>query len=101
MHGNKHLKLLHIARSIDLLTNYRAVAIFVLQDLIRKKEGDLLAKKRMASPRKLKQEQLSNFINSHLDAYLREVADFFGVTIKAIFYAFKKRKISLKKDDIL
>lgn len=63
----------------------------------KKNEGDLAPKKRVTPPRKLNQEQLFQFIDSHPDAYLREIAEFFGVTIQAIFYACKRYKISLKK----
>lgn len=81
----------------------KAVAIFgislksIWNWIKKKKEGDLAPKKRAASPRKLNQEQLFKFIESHPDAYLREIAEFFDVTIQAIFYACKRYKISLKK----
>lgn len=81
----------------------KAVAIFgislktIWNWIKKKKEGDLAPKKRVTSPRKLDQEPLLRFIDSHPDAYLREIAEFFGVTIQAIFYACKRYKISLKK----
>lgn len=58
----------------------------------KKREGNLSPKTRVATPRKINQEQLRNFIDSHPDAYLREIAEHFGVTIQAIFYACKRSK---------
>lgn len=63
----------------------------------RKKEGKLPPEKRKRSPRKIKNELLIEFIESNPDAYLREIADHFGVTLQAIFYACKRLKITLKK----
>jgi transposase len=63
----------------------------------RKKEGNLAAKVRVTPSRKIDEQLLLKFIDSHPDAYLREIADHFGVTIQAIFYACKRHKISLKK----
>ncbi len=37
------------------------------------------------------------YLEKNPDAYLREIADEFGVTIQAIFYACKRLKITLKK----
>jgi transposase len=63
----------------------------------KKKEGSLAPKKRVNSHRKIDEELLSKYIDSHPEAYLREIADHFGVTIQAIFYACKRQRISLKK----
>lgn len=63
----------------------------------RKHEGNLARKVRETSPRKIDNDLLLKFIDSNPDAYLREVAEHFGVTIQAIFYACKRLKISLKK----
>jgi len=63
----------------------------------RKKEGRLPPKKRKCSPRKIMNELLIEYIESNPDAYLREIADHFGVTLQAIFYACKRLKITLKK----
>jgi len=37
------------------------------------------------------------FVREHPDAYLREIAEKFGTTLQAGFYACKRLKISLKK----
>ena len=63
----------------------------------RKKEGNLAPKVRVTPSRKIDRQLLLEFIDSHPDAYLREIADHFGVSIQAIFYACKRHKISLKK----
>lgn len=61
------------------------------------KEGSLAAKKRENKPRKLDYEQLIKYIKTEPDAYLREIAKEFKVSITAIFYACKRLKITLKK----
>jgi transposase len=63
----------------------------------RKREGNLAPKVRVTPSRKIDSQLLLEFISCHPDAYLREIADHFGVTIQAIFYACKRHKISLKK----
>jgi predicted transcriptional regulator len=37
------------------------------------------------------------FIREDPDAYLREIAEKFGTTLQAAFYAYKRLKISLEK----
>lgn len=64
----------------------------------RKKCGNLApntTKKR--PPQKLETEKLKAYIQKYPDKYLREIADQFGVTIAAVFYACKRLKITLKK----
>lgn len=64
----------------------------------RKKQGNLApdtTKKR--APQKLETEKLKMYIENHPDKYLREIAEEFGVTITAVFYACKRLKITLKK----
>ncbi|KIC72106.1 hypothetical protein DB41_KU00020 [Neochlamydia sp. TUME1] len=63
----------------------------------RKKQGDLAPKKRRPSPSKIDSEKLKLYIKQTPDAYLREIAEGFGVTIAAVFYACKRLKITLKK----
>ena len=63
----------------------------------RKKRGELEAKKYETSPRKIDDEQLKQFIKKYPDAYLREIAEQFDVDPSAIFYAFKRLNITLKK----
>lgn len=63
----------------------------------RKKEGILPPKVREAKPRKIDNILLMKYLEKNPDAYLREIADEFGVTIQAIFYACKRLKITLKK----
>jgi hypothetical protein len=41
------------------------------------------------------------FVREHPDAYLREIAEKFGTTLQAGFYACKRLKISIKKDSLL
>ncbi|KAG6558648.1 MULTISPECIES: IS630 transposase-related protein [Candidatus Rhabdochlamydia] len=61
------------------------------------KQGDLAPKLKQRSPNKLNNEKLKHYIQEHADAYLREIAETFGTTIPAVFYACKRLKITLKK----
>lgn len=64
----------------------------------RKKQGNLAPDAtRERSPQKLDTEKLKAYIEKHPDNYLREIAEEFGVTITAVFYACKRLKITLKK----
>ena len=54
-------------------------------------------KRRKSSPSKIDDKQLRLFVPEHPDAYLREIAEKFGTTLQAGFYACKRLKISLKK----
>ena len=49
-------------------------------------------------PSKIDIEQLKQAIKEKPDAYLKELAEPFGVTAQAVFYALKKLDITLKKD---
>lgn len=64
----------------------------------RKKQGNLApATTRKRKPQKLETEKLKAYIEKHPDKYLREIAEEFGVTVTAVFYACKRLKITLKK----
>nr|NGY95643.1 hypothetical protein [Neochlamydia sp. AcF84] len=63
----------------------------------RKKPGCLASKKRRQSPNKIDSEKLKLYIKQTPDASLREIAEVFGVTITAVFYACKRLKITLKR----
>lgn len=63
----------------------------------REEEGCLSAKKRSSLPRKIDDTKLLQYIHDNPDAYLREIAEEFEVTIPAIFYACNRLRITLKK----
>ncbi|MFZ0565933.1 MAG: IS630 transposase-related protein [Chlamydiales bacterium] len=64
----------------------------------RKKCGNLAPNStRKRNPQKLDGEKLKMYIDEHPDSYLREIAEEFGVTLTAVFYACKRLKITLKK----
>ena len=64
----------------------------------RKNQGKLAPNTtRNRNPQKLEAEKLKAYIEKHPDKYLREIAEEFGVTITAVFYACKRLKITLKK----
>ena len=53
--------------------------------------------RRQKKPQKLDSERLRAYIQKYPDHYLRGIAEEFGVTITAVFYACKRLKITLKK----
>lgn len=63
----------------------------------RKKEQNLPPKARCLSPSKIDSDRLRQYVKDNPDAYLREIAEEFGSTLQAIFYACRRLKISLKK----
>src|ERR1041384_4296220 len=68
----------------------------------RKKQGCLApSKRKQRRPHKIDGEKLKAYIQEHPDAYLREIAQHFGVTIAAVFFAFRRLKITLKKNTLL
>lgn len=66
---------------------------------IKRKEQNCLApnKTRKRRPGKIEGEKLKAYLQKNPDSYLREVAECFGTTITAVFYACKRLKITLKK----
>ena len=65
--------------------------------LRRGKEGNLAPKSRRSGSYKIDEESLKNYIERHPDAYLREIAEQYGTTLQAIFYACNRLQITLKK----
>jgi transposase len=63
----------------------------------RNKEDKLSPTVRKNRTRKIGNDLLIKYIEKHSDAYLREIAEKFGVTVQAIFYACKRLRITLKK----
>jgi len=65
--------------------------------LRRKKQNNLSPKARQTGSYKIDEEHLKDYISKNPDAYLREIAEEFGTTIPAVFYACRRSKITLKK----
>ena len=63
-----------------------------------KSSGSLSSKKRVETWRKIDPEKLREYINNNPDAYLEEIAKKFGCTEAAIRKAFKRLKITRKKN---
>jgi transposase len=84
--------------SMNTASHVFGVTVRTLANWIKRKEqGYLAPKKRRESPSKIDSEKLKAYIKETPDAYLREIAEAFGVTIAAVFYACKRLKITLKK----
>lgn len=63
--------------------------------------GTLEPKKRIETWRKIDPSKLKEFIESHPDAYLKEIADEFSCSDVAILKALRRLKISRKKNHYL
>ena len=63
-----------------------------------KETGTLAPKKRKETWRKIDPERLQKYNEEHADAYLREIAEEFGCSDVALTKAFRRLKISRKKN---
>jgi len=63
----------------------------------REKEGHLAPTVKEVKPRKIDNGQLMQYLKDRPDAYLREIAEEFNVTIPAVYYACKRLRVTLKK----
>lgn len=68
--------------------------------IARQKEGNIDPKVKISTPRKIDNDRLMTYIRSNPDAYLREIAEEFCVTIPAVFYACKRLNITFKKNPL-
>ena len=59
--------------------------------------GSLQPKYRETHSRKIDREKLKRAVEERPDAYLSELAEPFGCTGQAVFYALKKMKVTVKK----
>jgi len=66
-----------------------------------KETGDLAPKERKKTWRKIDPEKLKKYNEEHPDAYLEEIAEAFECTDTAIIKAFRRIKISRKKNHTL
>ncbi|MGE3920220.1 MAG: IS630 transposase-related protein [Gammaproteobacteria bacterium] len=67
----------------------------------RKVTGKVMGQGRPKNPYKIGDEDLKKYIKEHPDAYLNEIADYFGVTSPGVFATLKRLKITRKKDHFL
>ena len=66
----------------------------------KKETGSLEPLKREFAYKKIDYEKLKKYTEEHPDQFLSEIAEHFSVTLQAIFYAFKKLKITRKKRQV-
>ena len=65
----------------------------------RREQGHLERKKRVVKKRKISLEKLKDFVEAHLDAFLREIAAHFDCAVPSVWAALKQINVTLKKDD--
>ena len=63
----------------------------------KKEKGHVVPLQRKYAYKKLDDDQLRKYVEAHPDRFLSEIAEVFSVSPQAIFYAFKKLKITRKK----
>ena len=66
-------------------------------ETLLKETGSLEKRPLVRGHKKIDPVKLAAYILEFPDAYLQEIADHFGCTATAVFYALKKQKITLKK----
>ena len=65
---------------------------------MRRETGSYLLKARPAKrKRKLDGEEIKAYLEKHPDAYLREIATIFEVSVSAVWYACQRHKLTRKK----
>lgn len=67
---------------------------------IHAETGSVKPQYRKTRSRKIDKEKLQRAVEEKPDAYLSELAKPFGCTEQAVFYALKKLKITVKKNNI-
>ena len=63
----------------------------------RDKQKDLAPRMNGSKPSKIDDDKIKKYVEENPDHYLREIAEAFGTTLQAVFYACKRLKITLKK----
>ena len=90
LENNDDKKLASALFGVDRSTIYRWIKH-------KKERGTLQPLKRDYAYKKIDYDLLKKHAESHPDQFLFEIAEKFSVTLQAIFYAFKKLKITRKK----
>ena len=65
---------------------------------LRKETGKLEKRPLKRTHKKIDPDQLKAYITEHPDSYMREIAEVFNCSVNAIFLAFKRLKITRKKN---
>jgi transposase len=95
---NKALKYIENGGTWTSASQTFGVAVRTLAHwLSRKRQNNLSPKARPTGSYKIDEGRLKDFIAKNPDAYLREIAEEFKITIPAVFYACRRLNITLKK----
>ena len=73
----------------------RAIFLLIKE---KQEQGELKVKLLNRKPRKIDDEKLMAYLQKNPDHYLKEIADFFHVSISGIFYALQRLNITFKKN---
>lgn len=90
LENNPDKKAASILFQVGIATVFRWVA--------RKKlKGTVEPLRRKYAYKKIDDEKLIEYVKTNPDHFLSEIAEYFGLTLQAIFYALKRLKITRKK----
>jgi transposase len=64
----------------------------------KKAVGNVQPLRRPYAYKRIDDEKLTAYVEAHPDHFLSEIANHFGLTLQAIFYALKRLKITRKKN---
>ena len=78
----------------DTVNIFRVCSKTIWNWIKRNKQGNLSPKVKEVRLRKIDDDRLKKYIEDHPDVYLEEIAEEFGVTAPAVFYGFKRLRIT-------
>src|SRR3989337_2784723 len=64
---------------------------------LKKLKGNVEPLRRKYAYKKIDDQKLIEYVEANPDHFLSEIAEYFGLTLQAIFYALKRLKIPAKK----
>jgi len=64
---------------------------------LKKLKGNVEPLRRKYAYKKIDDQKLIEYVEANPDPFLSEIAEYFGLTLQAIFYALKRLKITRKK----
>ena len=64
---------------------------------LKKLKGNVEPLRRKYAYKKIDDQKLIEYVEANPDHFLSEIAEYFGLTLQAIFYALKRLKITRKK----
>ncbi len=92
----KHLEKNPDKKAASLLFQVGIATVFRWVSL-KKLKGNVEPLRRKYAYKKIDDQKLIEYVETNPDHFLSEIAEYFGLTLQAIFYALKRLKITRKK----